>query len=255
MTEETKEQLAQQLYDRASQKLDAYIADLKTQTPDQIIDRAYEVSVKQDMLMVLEEHEFPQHELEELCKLEHPLDVIYNDWLHQDDSRMEELHRTIQDYAVQRLRDQAERLHADPKTPRYEELYNDAVKRGETCLYRASRSRDALCLDAFDKGISDANADHAMRPFVQRWMEDFGHDRCKFVLGYTVQRADWDKRYSPKAKQDAQQYDYHIAKDRDPYSGYCTNAHPCLVNCAYELLMEQERGRQKQTPQKNEMER
>jgi len=255
MTEEQKERMAQQLYDRAAQELNDYITELKTQTPEQIIDRCYEVSVKQDMVMILEEHDFPPQELEVLAALEHPLEVIYQDWLARDDSRMEELTNTFEHHAVQKLQDRAEQLHADPKTPRYEGSYRDAVKNGEVCLFRASRSRDQACLKAFDKGISDANASQTMRPFIQKWTQDYGHDRCKFILGYSVQRADWDKRYSTKARHDAEKYDYHITKDHDPHGNLCTNAHPCLVNCAYELLMEQERGKQKQVPQKNEMER
>lgn len=255
MTEEQKERMAQQLYDRAANELNDYIADLKTQPPEQIIDRCYEVSVKQDMVMLLEEHDFPPQELEVLAALEHPLEVIYQDWLLRDDSRMEELTNTFEHHAVQKLQDQAELLHSDPKTPRYPSGYREAIEKGEVCLFRASRRRDEACLRAFDKGISDANASQTMRPFVQKWTQDYGHDRCKFILGYSVQRADWDKRYSQKARQDAEKYDYHITKDHDPHGNLCTNAHPCLVNYAYELLMEQERSKQKQVPQKNEMER
>lgn len=247
--------MAQQLYDRAANELNAYIADLKTQTPEQMIDRCYEVSVKQDMLMILEEHDFPPQELEVLAALEHPLEVIYQDWLQRDDSRMEDLANTFQHHAVQKLQDQAEQLHADPKTPRYEGSYRDAVQSGEVCLFRASRSRDQACLRAFDKGISDANASQTIRPFIQKWTKAFGHDRCKFILGYSVQRADWDKRYAPKARQDVAQYDYHITKDNDPHRDLCTNAHPCLVNGAYELLMDVERGKEPKKPQKNQPER
>ena len=255
MTEERKEMLSQQLYDRASQELDAYIADLKTQTPERMIDRAYQLSTMQDMVMVLESSVIPANKLEILAALEHPLEVLYEDWLHRDDSRMEDLHRSMEDYAGQKLRDQAELLFSDPKTPRYTDTHEDAVLAGAVYQYYASRNRDLLCLHAFDKGVSAANESHTMRPFIQKWTEDYGHDRCKFILGYTVQQADWDKRYSPKARQDAQQYDYHITKDRDLYLGLHTNAHPCFVNCAYELLIEQERGKQKQAPHKVEMER
>ncbi|MDD4510629.1 MAG: DUF3849 domain-containing protein [Oscillospiraceae bacterium] len=250
-----KGQLAQQLYDRASQELDAYIADLKTQPPERIIDRAYQLSTMQDMVMVLESSDIPANKLEVLAALEHPLEVLYDDWLNRDDSRMGELHRSMEDYAGQKLRDQAELLFSDPKVPRYAGTHEDAVRAGEVYQYYANRSRDLLCLHTFEQGVSDANANHAMRPFVQKWTEDYGHDRCKFVLGYTVQRADWDKRYSPKARQDAQKYDYDLTNNYNPYSSYGTNAHPCLVNCAYELLMEQERGKEKQAPQKNEQER
>lgn len=253
----TKEQLAQQLCDRASKELDTYIANLKMQPPERIIDQAYQLSTMQDMVMVLvlESREIPPNKLEILAALEHPLDVLYNDWLHRDDSRMNELANSMENFAAQKLRDQAALLFSNPKEPRYAGTHADAVHAGEVYQYYASRSRDLLCLEAFRQGVSDANYNHAMRPFIQKWTEDFGHARCKFVLGYTVQRADWDKRYSTKANQDAQQYEYHITKDHDPYSGYSTNAHPCLVNCAYELLMEQESGKQKQAPQKNEMER
>lgn len=255
MTEEQKERMAQQLYDRAAQELNDYITELKTQTPDQIIGRCYEVSVKQDMVLLLEEHDFPPQELEVLALLEHPLEIIYQDWLQRDDSHMNDLANTFEDYAVQRLREKAELHFSDPKVQRYALSHQDARAAGEICMYYANRDRDLRCLHAFEKGISDANANRTMRPFVQKWTEDYGHDRCKFVLGYSVQRADWDKRYSPKARQDAEKYDYHITKDHDPHGYLCTNAHPCLVNGAYELLMEQERGKQKQAPQKNEPER
>ena len=255
MTEELKKQLSQRLYDRAIQELDAYIADLKTQPPERIIDRAYQLSTMQDMVMVLESSDIPANKLEVLAALEHPLEVLYDDWLRRDDSHMEDLHRSMEDYAGQKLRDRAELLFSDPTVPRYAKTHEDAIHAGEVYQYHANRNRDLLCLHAFEKGVSDANANHAMRPFIQKWTEDFGHDRCKFVLGYTVQRADWDKRYSPKARQDAQQYDYQTGEGYGPFSGYGTNAHPCLVNCAYELLMEQERGKQIKAPKKNEPER
>ena len=255
MTDERKTELTTRLYETASHEFDVFLRSMKAQTTEYIIDHAYELSVKQDMVMLLEEHNFPPQELEILAALEHPLDVIYSDWLQRDDSRMEDLGNTFEHHAVQKLQAQAEQLHADPTTPRYPCEYRESAERGEVCLFRASRDRDMACLKAFDKGISDANANQAMRPFIQKWTAEYGHDRCKFILGYSVQRADWDKRYSEKARQDAARYDYRITKDRDPHLELSTNAHPCLVNYAYELLMEQEQSKQKPPRQKNEPER
>lgn len=80
-----------------------------------------------------------------------------------------------------------------------------------------------------------------MKAFTQDWAERYGRDRCKFILGYTVQRADWDARYAPEAKRDAQQYDYLKSKDYDRFSEYGTNVHPCLVDSSYRILIGMER--------------
>ena len=49
--------------------------------------------------------------------------------------------------------------------------------------------------------------------------------------------------------------DYHITPEHDPLSEFHTNAHPCLVNYAYELLIEQERDKKKSAPKRDEPER
>ena len=84
-----------------------------------------------------------------------------------------------------------------------------------------------------------------------------GRASCKFLLGYTVQRADWDGRYSAAAKREAAKFDYRITDpdQRDPFSVFHTNAHPCLVNYTFELLMEQERTKQKPAHQRDQPER
>ena len=76
-----EEQMEQQVYHRAAQELASFLDSLKKQSPDQIIDRVYEICTKQDLLMVLENDEFTQSEWQVLCKLEHPLDAVYQHWL------------------------------------------------------------------------------------------------------------------------------------------------------------------------------
>ena len=168
---------------------------------------------------------------------------------------MEELRDSVQSYLDTRLQYRAEKLYADPSVSRYEGSYLEAREKGEVHLYRASRKRDRACINAFTENISDANEARRMREFVQEWTQKFGHDRCKFLLGYTVQRADWDGRYSAAAKRGAAKFDYRITDQRDPFSEFHTNAHPCLVNYAFELLMEQEHTKQKPAPRHDQPER
>lgn len=168
---------------------------------------------------------------------------------------MEELRDSVQSYLDTRLQYRAEKLYADPSVPRYEGSYSEAREKGEVHLYRASQKRDRACINAFTENISDANEKRRMREFVQEWTQEFGHDRCKFLLGYTVQCADWDGRYSATSKREAAKTDYHITPEHDPLSEFHTNAHPCLVNYAYELLIEQERNKKKSAPKRDEPER
>lgn len=247
--------LSQQLYDTALDELNTYLEDLKTKPPQEIISNAYQIACKQDIVMILEEADFSPYELEILTGLDHPLQVLYEQWISTEDQYMGELRASVQNYVDDRLQHRAEMLYSDPQTPRYAGLYPEAQERGELHLLRASRKRDSACMKAFEDGISEANERRVMREFVEQWTQAFGHDRCKYLLGYTVQRADWDARYSATSKREAGKLDYHITTKRDPFAEFQTNTHPCLVNYAFELLIEQERGRQKPAPKRSQMER
>lgn len=251
----TTEERAQMLYDKALTELNTYLEDMKTKPPQEIINSAYQIVNKQDLLMILESAEFTPAELNVLNELEHPLQVLYEEWLPVEDRHMEELRDSVQSYLDTRLQHRAEKLYADPSVFRYEGSYSEAREKGEVHLYRANRKRDRACIDAFTENISDANEARRMREFVQEWTQEFGHDRCKFLLGYTVQCADWDGRYSAASKREAAKTDYHITPEHDPFSEFHTNAHPCLVNYAYELLIEQERDKKKSAPKRDEPER
>lgn len=249
------EKLSQQLYDKALNEMNVFLDDLKTKPPEEIIENAYKITVRQDLMMILESEDFSPYEIEVLANLDHPLQVLYEEWLPVEDRHMEELRDSVQSYLDTRLQYRAEKLYADPSVFRYEGSYSEAREKGEVHLYRASRKRDRACIDAFTENISDANEARRMREFVQEWTQEFGHDRCKFLLGYTVQCADWDGRYSAASKREAAKTDYHITPEHDPLSEFHTNAHPCLVNYAYELLIEQERDKKKSAPKRDEPER
>lgn len=132
--------------------------------------------------MILESAEFTPAELNVLNELEHPLQVLYEEWLPVEDRHMEELRDSVQSYLDTRLQHRAEKLYADPSVFRYEGSYSEAREKGEVHLYRANRKRDRACIDAFTENISDANEARRMREFVQEWTQEFGHDRCKFFL-------------------------------------------------------------------------
>lgn len=140
----TTEERAQMLYDKALTKLNTYLKNMKTKPPQEIINSAYQIVNKQDLLMILESAEFTPAELNVLNELEHPLQVLYEEWLPVEDRHMEELRDSVQSYLDTRLQYRAEKLYADPSVFRYEGSYSEAREKGEVHLYRASRKRGRI---------------------------------------------------------------------------------------------------------------
>lgn len=243
---ETKEALAQKVFECADREYSAYIEDMKKHDPDYLVDHAYEIVIMSDLRMIFEEDDLSLPTLQELDKLERPLASIYDEWLKNDCGYMEQLRKTVGSFTGKRLRETAQQYYADPGIPRYVKGFSEAQECEEVHLYHASRRRDVECIRYYDERIHDAHDSHRMKAFTQEWSELFGRDRCKFVLGYTVQRADWDARYAPQAKRDVQQYDYPKSSSFDYFSEYGTNVHPCLVDSSYRILMDLERGKYKE---------
>lgn len=242
----SKAALTQKVFECADREYSAYIDDMKTHDAGYIVDHAYEIVIMADLRMIFEEDELSLPALQELDRLEKPLASIYDEWLKNDGGHMELLRGTVSSFTDKRLHDTADRLYENPTVPRYDKSIPQAREANELHLYRASRRRDIECLHYFEKHISDAHQSHSMKAFTQDWVKRYGRDRCKFILGYTVHRADWDARYAPEAKRDAQQYDYLISKDYDRFSEYGTNVHPCLVDSSYRILMDMGRRKSKE---------
>lgn len=76
------------LYDRASAEFDALLEELKGLPLEQIIDRAYEKVIKEDLLILLEPGGLEQREIDALLTFEHPLAALYGEWMDRDTSYM-----------------------------------------------------------------------------------------------------------------------------------------------------------------------
>lgn len=243
---ENKEQLLQKIYEKADREHTAFLAEMKSHDAQYVADQAYQIVIMNDLMMLFENAEFSMPELQVLETVETPLATLYGEWLRKGDGHMEELRRTVQDFTGDRLRNIADLLYSDPAVPRYAKSAHEAGEQDEVYLYRASRARDLASLHYFESGVSSAHEAHQIQSFTKDWAEQFGHDRCKFILGYSVKRADWDARYAPEAKRDAQKYEYGDEKDAfNHFSDFGTNTHPCLVDCSYRILMDMEHSKAK----------
>ena len=94
------------LYEKANAEFRKYQEMLMQMTPAQVMEHSYETTMKQDILVCLEENDLFEQEAKALCKLEHPLDACYREWQKSDYSYMDMLRNAIDDRARSAVKEQ-----------------------------------------------------------------------------------------------------------------------------------------------------
>lgn len=70
----TKNELENRIYEKMSQENTAFLAEMKTKSPDEIISRAYEIACRDNLLILFEdETSLSERQLTVLNEFEHPL--------------------------------------------------------------------------------------------------------------------------------------------------------------------------------------
>lgn len=95
-----KENLHAKLYDKAYQEQEDYITHLKTLSPKEIIENAYEKVIRDDILLIFESNDgLSLEQIKALLQLEYPLASCYHEWLNNDSSHMEILKDTVAEFS------------------------------------------------------------------------------------------------------------------------------------------------------------
>lgn len=102
------------LYEKVQAEYDAFIEELKRMTPEQVIDKAYQKVVKENMVMAIQDMELTPSEAKALCREKYPLDRMYQEWLDTDVSGMQMLKDSIDDTAKQAVKEMKEK-HRDSR--------------------------------------------------------------------------------------------------------------------------------------------
>jgi len=87
------------LFEKMQAELDSFIAELKTKPPSEMIEFAYELTYKEDILQSFDfdfEGNYPltNEQAKALLSLKHPLDYLYQEWLDYDDSVLDTLRQS-----------------------------------------------------------------------------------------------------------------------------------------------------------------
>ncbi len=96
------EELNLQLYNKMADEFEKFKQELLNSSPEEVIDRAYEYVIKDDILLALEDNDLMASRADALLKSENTLDDVYNAWMDSESSHMDEI-RDILDSAADGL--------------------------------------------------------------------------------------------------------------------------------------------------------
>lgn len=91
-----RKSLEDRAYEKINREFSAFLADIKTQSPDKIVEAAYEIVYKDEILGMFEwEGAFTDKQCMALLKTKNALDYLYNEWLDYDGSVVDTLRDSV----------------------------------------------------------------------------------------------------------------------------------------------------------------
>ena len=105
----TGEELCTKLYQRMTAEQEHYRNWLLGQPPGEILDHAAEYTVREDIVMEMEELELPEAQARALLKSRTPLADVYKEWNKTETHHMEDLRDVIEARADAVIRDEKEK--------------------------------------------------------------------------------------------------------------------------------------------------
>ena len=95
----TTEELNTVLYQKMYEEQERFKEELRNASPQEIMLNAYELVIREDILLHLEEHDLSPAQAKALLKSDHPLSDLFNAWENRESHHMEEICETVEEYA------------------------------------------------------------------------------------------------------------------------------------------------------------
>lgn len=235
------EALQQSLYDKLSREQDKYRDWLKSQPPEEILHHSYEYTVREDILMSMEELTLSEAETRALLLSPSPMAILYDKFSDLETGYMDTIRDSIEDTA----KDEAKKLR---ELPVYPYPADHARENGELDAYRASFHANVSCKDAIEAAIRDNYHDNRLdAAAVGQVAEQFGQERMLYVLAATVRHFDYDGRISQDNKRWANTipaYQNGDGMDSDRSVQFVVGSHPGLTDLFLTQARHEQRLRQ-----------
>lgn len=220
----TNEELNTKFYEKLFAEQENFKGWLLTQPPEEILNHAYEYTIREDILISMEYNDLTDEQASAFLQSPSPLADIFKDFEKIEGDHMETVRGCIENRAEKEIEKQREALR---NLPVYLASATFARENGELDVYRASYRANMDCKSAIEDAISRHYADNRLdtSACVQEVSDRFGMERIAFVLASTVQTKDWDGRISDSNKEWAKGFP---ALGKHEY--VCSQAHPGLIN-------------------------
>lgn len=111
----TNGKLNNQLYERMFTEQSQYRDWLLSQTAEEILNHAYEYSVREDILIAVESADLPEPKVRALLKSRTPLADIYKEWSKADTNHMDDVRSVIEARANAVLREAKEKSQREER--------------------------------------------------------------------------------------------------------------------------------------------
>ncbi len=219
----TNEELNTALYKKMFAEQEKFEDWLLFQSPREILNHAYEYTMREDILLSLEYNDLTSDQAAALLASPSPLDDLYHQYEKMETSHMEEIWSCFENRAEQVKAAQA------VQEKRLNISCNEAIEEA---------------IDGSYKGNSlDAKA------AAQEVLDKFGPDRVQTILAATVQDKDWDVRISGENKAWAQTVPMpEGSEDGNRRSHWVVDSHPGLVNLFVDQVRDLVQEREKEKP-------
>ena len=186
------------LYEKMAAEQDKYRDWLKSQPAAEVLNHAYEYTVREDIVMCMEELELTEAQAKALLASPTPLADVYKDFEKLETSYMDVIRDTIESRADEVCREPEE---LNPQSV-YLHSAAYASEHGETDAYWMSDQANFSCKAAIEQAISRHYGDDHLNTAaaVQEVLEQFGAERMSFILANTIRYKEADGRISRDSK-------------------------------------------------------
>ena len=186
------------LYEKMATEQEKYRDWLKSQPPEEILHHTYEYTVREDIVMAMEELELTDAQAQALLESPSPLADVYRYFEKLETGYMDMIRDSIENRADDVCKAQEELRTA----PLYPHSAAYASEHGEMAQYNRSYQANSACKEAIEQTISAHYAENRLdtEAAVKDVLEKFGTERVQFILANTIQHKNHDGRISQDNK-------------------------------------------------------
>ena len=181
------------LYEKMATEQEKYRDWLKSQPPEEILHHTYEYTVREDIVMAMEELELTDAQAQALLESPSPLADVYRYFEKLETGYMDMIRDSIENRADDVCRAKEELR----TTPIYPHSAAYAREHGELEQYRASNNVNLQCKESIEAAVREHfDGMYLSHDAAKGVIETYGMERVSMVLSNTIQLQDWDGRYA-----------------------------------------------------------